>query len=272
MTGLLGPLLLDPGVEFTKATYRRPDPIHGPAEAGGGRVTELMARPLIAAFWPELSTVLQPLSGEYAARRSLLERLRFRCGYGVDIALLVDTWRTVGLGAIAQVDLHERHHRHSDLSALGRMAAEVLHTVFDRLAADGTFPRELAISTTLLQPLRLEGALGVMRHDIDTAERPPLQATMPKPSQPPPQTFGEVAIRLGGRYETEKMTPSKLVKPTDVAWSWSAMTSTVPFDWISSTPVSPAVCASATSMTLVGCSAAGRVNATESSVPPEIAP
>jgi glucosyl-3-phosphoglycerate synthase len=167
VTGLLGPLLTDSSVEFVKATYDRPTAGDGAAGIGGGRVTELMARPLIAAFWPELSGVLQPLSGEYAARRNLLERLPFRCGYGVDIALLIDAWNEVGLECIAQVDLYRRHHRHSDLPALGRMAAEVMHAAFDRL------PRELDLSTILLQPQRLEGAVGVVRHDIDTDERPP---------------------------------------------------------------------------------------------------
>jgi glucosyl-3-phosphoglycerate synthase len=138
-------------------------------------VTELMARPLLAAFWPELAGVLQPLSGEYAARRSLLERLPFRCGYGVDIGLLIDTCSEVGLEAIAQVDLYRRHHRHSDLPALGRMAAEVLQTVLDRLAMTGRLPADLAASTVLLQPERLEGGLGLARHDIDTRERPPLR-------------------------------------------------------------------------------------------------
>jgi glucosyl-3-phosphoglycerate synthase len=171
VTGLLGPLLTDPTVEFVKATYDRPTAAGG--SLGGGRVTELMARPLLAAFWPELAGVLQPLSGEYAARRCLLERLPFRCGYGVDIGLLIDTWSDVGLDAIAQVDLYRRHHRHSDLPALGRMAAEVLQTVLDRLAVAGRVPADLALTTEMAQPERLEGGLGVVRHEIDTRERPP---------------------------------------------------------------------------------------------------
>jgi len=167
---LLGPLLADPEVEFVKATYDRPVS----DGRGGGRVTELMARPLLSAFWPELSGVLQPLSGEYAGRRSLLERLPFRCGYGVDIGLLLDAFSTVGLDGIAQVDLYERRHRHSDLAALGRMASEILHTVIDRLIADGRVPCDIDPAGLLLQPARHATGLGIDAHQIDVSERPPL--------------------------------------------------------------------------------------------------
>jgi glucosyl-3-phosphoglycerate synthase len=169
---LLGPLLADPAVEFVKATYDRP--VAGTTTVGGGRVTELMARPLLSAFWPDLGGVLQPLSGEYAARRTLLERLPFRCGYGVDIGLLLDAFGEVGLDGIAQVDLLERHHRHSDLGALGRMAAEILQTVIDRLIADGRVPCDIDASTVLLQPTRQLGVPAIDRHEVDVSERPPL--------------------------------------------------------------------------------------------------
>jgi glucosyl-3-phosphoglycerate synthase len=175
VTGLLGPLLGDPDVSFVKATYDRPE--RDAAGVGGGRVTELMARPLIAAFWPELSGVLQPLAGEYAARRTLLARLAFRRGYGVDLGLLVDAYREVGLDGLAQVDLIERHHRHSDLAALGRMAAEVMHAAMDRLSAQGRLPAGLDLSTTLLQPDRRERDVGLTAYEIDTSERPPLAMT-----------------------------------------------------------------------------------------------
>jgi glucosyl-3-phosphoglycerate synthase len=167
---LIGPLLADPAVEFVKATYDRA----AEGATGGGRVTELMARPLLSAFWPELSGVLQPLSGEYAGRRTLLERLPFRCGYGVDIGLLLDAFNEVGLDGIAQVDLHERHHRHSDLASLGRMAAEILHTVIDRLIADGRVSCDLDPARLLLQPSRNDAGFGVDPHQIDVSERPAL--------------------------------------------------------------------------------------------------
>jgi glucosyl-3-phosphoglycerate synthase len=92
----------------------------------------------------------------------------------VDLGLLLDTYRLHGLAGIAQVDLHRRWHRHSDLPALGRMAAEVLHTALARLAADGRLSPEATAATTLWQPSRTEGGVTTARHEIDTAERPPL--------------------------------------------------------------------------------------------------
>jgi glucosyl-3-phosphoglycerate synthase len=174
VVALLGPLLSDPATQFVKAAYDRPPTDPALPSSGGGRVTELMARPLISAFWPELSGVLQPLAGEYAARADLLRALPFRCGFGVDLGLLLDTYRLVGLDAIAQVDLHRRWHRHADLPSLGRMAAEVLHTALDRLTADGRLPAGLDPQTLLWQPDRVEGGVRTARHMVDTAERPPL--------------------------------------------------------------------------------------------------
>jgi glucosyl-3-phosphoglycerate synthase len=120
--------------------------------------------------------VLQPLAGEYAARTSLLRRLPFRCGYGVDLGLLLDTYRSAGLDAIAQVDLRRRWHRHSDLPSLGRMASEVMHTALDRLVAEGRLPAGLDVATTLLQPERLEGAVALRSHTVDVEERPALDS------------------------------------------------------------------------------------------------
>jgi glucosyl-3-phosphoglycerate synthase len=174
VVALLGPLLSNPEVQFVKAAYDRPPIDPSLPSNGGGRVTELMARPWLSAFWPELSGVLQPLAGEYAARTSLLRRLPFRCGYGVDLGLLLDTYRVAGLDAIAQVDLRRRWHRHSDLPSLGRMAAEVMHTALDRLVAEGRLPEGIDVATQLWQPQRLEGSVALRAHDVDVAERPPL--------------------------------------------------------------------------------------------------
>ncbi len=172
--GLLGPLLADSDVALVKGAYDRRT--EADVTVGGGRVTELTARPLLAAFWPELSQVVQPLGGEYAARRDLLEQLPFRCGYGVDIGLLLDTAELLGVGSIAQVDLHERFHSHSDLQALGRMAAEVLHTVIDRLISQGRLAADAPASASLLQPMRIDDGFGHTRHDVDVSERPPLRS------------------------------------------------------------------------------------------------
>jgi glucosyl-3-phosphoglycerate synthase len=131
VTGLLGPLLHDPTVLLTKAFYDRP--LLDVSAAGGGRVTELMARPLLTAFFPALAGVVQPLAGEYAGRRSLLEALPFVGGYGVETGLLLDTVAAHGLDAVAQVDLGHRVHGHQDTEALGRMAATILRTVASRV-------------------------------------------------------------------------------------------------------------------------------------------
>jgi glucosyl-3-phosphoglycerate synthase len=152
-TGLLGPLVCEPGISFVKGFYRRPFVQADVEDAdGGGRVNRLTARPALQVFYPELAEVRQPLAGEVAARRKLLESLPFATGYGVEIAMLIDVWREHGLEAIAQVDLDEHHNRHQPLSALTPMAATVLATLAGRLEHEG----------------RLQGAEGA------PLERPPL--------------------------------------------------------------------------------------------------
>jgi glucosyl-3-phosphoglycerate synthase len=131
---LLGPILSDSSVHLVKACYDRPLIADGGRRVmGGGRVTELVARPLLNLHWPELAGVAQPLSGEYAMRRDLIESLPIPCGYGVEFALLVDTAQRAGLDAVAQVDLGERRHRHQDDQSLGVMAAEIWQVALDRL-------------------------------------------------------------------------------------------------------------------------------------------
>lgn len=133
VSALLAPLLLEPAVQLVKAASERPLRVDGILHPrSGGRVTELMARPLLNALWPDLAGVVQPLSGEFAARRELLERVPFATGYGLEIGMLVDTLMMVGLDAIAQVDIGERRHRHQSDLALGRMASAVLRTALDR--------------------------------------------------------------------------------------------------------------------------------------------
>jgi glucosyl-3-phosphoglycerate synthase len=129
VTGLLGPLVCEPGVSFVKAFYRRPLAQDG---EGGGRVNHLTARPALALFYPELAEVCQPLAGEVAARRELLEALPFGTGYGVEIGMLIDAWRKVGLEGLAQVDLDEHRHGHQPLSSLAPMAQTVLATILAR--------------------------------------------------------------------------------------------------------------------------------------------
>lgn len=137
-TGLLGPLVCEPGIEFVKAFYRRPFE-HGGVSLpeGGGRVNHLLARPALELLYPELAAVRQPLAGEVAARRQLLERVPFATGYGVEIGMLIDVWREIGLEGIAQVDLQVHRNRHQPLAALTPMARTVLATIARRARAEG---------------------------------------------------------------------------------------------------------------------------------------
>src|SRR6266498_1951673 len=132
--GILGPLLLRPDIVFVKGYYRRPITLNGKTESsGGGRVTELTARPLLNLFYPELSGVIQPLSGEYGGRRSALEKMPFSSGYGVETGLLIDILEKYGLNAIGQVDLLERVHHNQQLESLSKMAFAIIQTVVRRL-------------------------------------------------------------------------------------------------------------------------------------------
>lgn len=172
VTGLLGPLLTDPGIQLVKATYDRPladgARVH---PAGGGRVTELVARPLLNLHWPQLAGFVQPLAGEYAARRSMLERLPFPTGYGVELGLLVDALDLVGLDALAQVDLGVRRHRHHDDQRIGRMAAEIWQTALARLHRDG--PGH-PVHPSLVQFERDGDTYRWHSHEVTGLERPPM--------------------------------------------------------------------------------------------------
>ncbi|ORT58834.1 glucosyl-3-phosphoglycerate synthase [Streptomyces sp. CB03238] len=165
VTGTVGPLLTDPSVHLVKAMYDRP--LAG-SPGQGGRVTELVARPLLNLHWPQLAGFVQPLGGEYAARRSLLERLPFPVGYGVELGLLVDALHTVGLDALAQVDVGVRKHRHQDERALGRMAAAIYRTAQLRLS------RGHLVRPRLTQFDRAEEGFVPRTHPVDTEERPPM--------------------------------------------------------------------------------------------------
>jgi glucosyl-3-phosphoglycerate synthase len=181
VTGLLGPLLTDPSVEFVKGFYHRP--LVGGAGVepdGGGRVTEICARPLLNLFWPELAGVVQPLAGEYAGRRTALERIPFVSGYGVEIAMLIDLLDLVGLDALAQVDLGERLHRHQGTDALGRMSAQIMVTAWSRLYRHRLVTEPNPPSSLLTQFRR--GGRDALPHldreiavyDVGVDERPPL--------------------------------------------------------------------------------------------------
>ncbi|GAA1980859.1 glucosyl-3-phosphoglycerate synthase [Kitasatospora viridis] len=178
VSGIVGPLLTEPDVHLVKAMYDRPLEEGGAVvPAGGGRVTELVARPLLNLHWPQLAGFVQPLGGEYAARRSLLERLPFPTGYGVELGLLVDALDLVGLDALAQVDVGVRHHRHQDGQALGRMAATIYRTALERL--DRT--HRLKAAEDLARPVLTQFSRDPVTreftahdHPVTALERPPV--------------------------------------------------------------------------------------------------
>jgi glucosyl-3-phosphoglycerate synthase len=170
VVGLLGPLLTDPAVGYVKGLYDRPlTTTEGLVPSGGGRVTELLARPLLNAFWPELSGFVQPLSGEYAGRRDLLESVPFASGYGVEFGLLVDLAQLAGVDALAQADLGTRQHGHQSDAALGRMAGQILHTAMARR------PGQAPGSAELLQFLRTDDGVEAVSWDVGTVDRPPMR-------------------------------------------------------------------------------------------------
>jgi glucosyl-3-phosphoglycerate synthase len=134
VVGILGPLLDHEDLALVKGYYDRP--VGRGDAAGGGRVTELVARPLVSLLFPQLAPIVQPLAGEYGGRRTVLEAVPFTGGYGVELGLLIDIAERFGPGAIAQVDLGERIHRNRPLDELGPQAAAVIHTALDHVAPD----------------------------------------------------------------------------------------------------------------------------------------
>lgn len=173
VTGLVGPLLADPAIDYVKAFYERPlaygDESHS---TGGGRVSEILIRPLISLFYPELGGILQPLSGEYAARRVTLESLAFPVGYGVEMAHLIDLARDGKIDRIAQTDLVKRIHRNRDDDELGCMAFAILRVVLRRLERDGKL--------TLATPLpALYQSWAINGESIE-----PLAKAIPEPERP----------------------------------------------------------------------------------------
>ena len=178
--GLLGPLLADPQVLYVKGCYTRPLEVDGSSvPAGGGRVTELTARPLLNALWPELAGFVQPLGGEYAGRRSALERVPFVSAYGVEIGLLIDLLALGGLSALAQVDLGVRRHTSQSQEALGAMAGQVVSTVLARAECGRPGHHRLDASGLLTQ-FRHDGTGFVPRSSaVAVDERPPL-VTIPE--------------------------------------------------------------------------------------------
>ncbi|MGD8834845.1 MAG: glucosyl-3-phosphoglycerate synthase [Desulfobacteraceae bacterium] len=151
--GLIGPLFLNQGIKFSKAFYDRPIATHGHKvrPTGGGRVTELVIRPLFSLFFPRLTQILQPLSGEYAGYREIFEKIPFPIGYGVETSMILDIYQKWGLEVMAQVDLEKRVHRNQDTKALGKMSFAILKTFINRQEALGLVDLKESMHDQMIQ-------------------------------------------------------------------------------------------------------------------------
>jgi nucleotide-binding universal stress UspA family protein len=173
--GTLGPLLVEPRLQYVKGYYQRPIVEGGVLkEGGGGRVTELVARPLINLFFPELSGMIQPLSGEYAGRRSLLEQIPFFTGYAVEIGHLIDASERAGIHGLGQVDLERRVHRNQELEGLSRMSFVILQAVMKRLEERRRARLFAELGSTMKLPRSGRGRLSLEVHELADHERPPM--------------------------------------------------------------------------------------------------
>src|SRR6056297_1663575 len=173
--GLLGPLIQREETKYVKAFYDRPLAFsQGVRPSGGGRVTEILIRPLFSLFFPELTGLIQPLSGEYAVRREVLEQIPFPIGYGVETSHLIDVYQQWGLTAFAQTDLDQRVHRNQDTRSLGKMAFGILQTFFSRLQALDIIHDKLELSHILRQFQAHDEEFETLEIEIMEEERPPM--------------------------------------------------------------------------------------------------
>ena len=173
--GLVAPLIRYDEVNYVKAFYDRPlNYSSGLRPSGGGRVTEILIRPLFSLFYPELTNIIQPLSGEYAARREVLERIPFPIGYGVETAHLLDLYQEYGIEGFAQTDLDRRVHRNQTTTALGKMSFGILQTFLNRLLFHGRIDQLPDMETIYRQFEVEEGHYRQLTHKVIEEERPPM--------------------------------------------------------------------------------------------------
>ncbi len=174
--GLLGPLLLTDHIRFTKAFYDRPiaEDTNKYRPSGGGRVTELVVRPLFSMFMPDLTQIMQPLSGEYAGYRSIFENIPFHIGYGVETGMLIDIHEKWGLDVMAQVDLDRRVHRNQDTKALGRMSFVIIKTFLDRMERLRRMELKQELFESMIQYALAAGKLQAEGSIPERYERPPI--------------------------------------------------------------------------------------------------
>jgi glucosyl-3-phosphoglycerate synthase len=175
--GLIGPLLLTDQIRFTKAFYDRPISIgkNQWRPTGGGRVTELVTRPLFSLFMPDLTQILQPLSGEYAGYRSIFESIPFQIGYGVETGMLIDIHEKWGLDVMAQVDLDRRVHKNQDTKALGRMAFVIMKTFLNRIEWQERIEIRQELYQKMIQYRLIKNSLQPDIHELQQSERPPMK-------------------------------------------------------------------------------------------------
>jgi len=173
---LIGPLILTDNIKYAKAFYDRPITIDKKKirSTGGGRVTELVIRPLFSLFFPELTQILQPLSGEYAGFREIFEKIPFPIGYGIETSMILDIYEKWGLNVIAQVDLEKRVHRNQDTKALGRMAFVILKTFLDRIEKLGLIDKKHEMFNEMIQFKLVEDSYNPDIYSFGTNDRPPI--------------------------------------------------------------------------------------------------
>ena len=173
--GFVAPLIRRDEVHYVKAFYDRPlNYSSGLRSSGGGRVTEILIRPLFSLFYPELTNVIQPLSGEYAARREVLETIPFPIGYGVETSHLLDLYEKFGLDAFAQTDLDRRVHRNQTTNALGKMSFGILQTFFNRLRAQGKIDQMPDMEKFYRRFEVEDGTYSQLVQEVVEEERPPM--------------------------------------------------------------------------------------------------
>jgi len=173
---LIGPLILSDNIKYAKAFYDRPITIDKTKirATGGGRVTELVIRPLFSIFFPELTQILQPLSGEYAGFREIFEKIPFPIGYGIETSMILDIYEKWGLDVIAQVDLEKRVHRNQDTRALGRMAFVIMKTFLDRIEKLGLIDKKHELFDEMIQFTLIEDSYEPDIYSFGTSDRPPI--------------------------------------------------------------------------------------------------
>lgn len=173
--GLVAPLIKQAEVQYVKAFYDRPlNYSSGLRSSGGGRVTEILIRPLFSLFYPELTNIIQPLSGEYAARREVLEMIPFPIGYGVETSHLLDLYEKFGLDAFAQTDLDRRVHRNQTTNALGKMSFGILQTFINRLQSQGMIDRVPDMEKFYRRFEVEDGSYNQLVQEVVEEERPPM--------------------------------------------------------------------------------------------------